>query len=46
MTATLKDVMTALEMPTAEFSKEWKRLTEQDKIDLKQWVDDENAAKA
>jgi hypothetical protein len=46
MTATLKDVMVALEMPTAEFSKEWKRLTEQDKIDLKNWVDAENAQKS
>lgn len=40
--ASIKDVMAALEMPAGEFSREWKRLTDADKEDIKQWVDDEN----
>lgn len=39
--ADLKAVMAALGMSTAEFSKEWKRLTDTDKADLKRWVDEE-----
>lgn len=40
--ASIKDVMAALDMNAGEFSREWKRLSDQDKADIKQWVDDEN----
>ena len=36
--ATIKEVMEFFAMPTAEFSKQWKELTVQDKMDLKSGI--------
>lgn len=42
MAATMSDVMKALEMKPGEFAPQWKALSDQDKADLKAWLDKEN----
>lgn len=39
--ASMTDVMKALDMKPGEFAPQWKALTDKDKADLKQWLDDE-----
>jgi hypothetical protein len=38
--ANLKEVMAFFEMPTSEFSKQWKLLSDADKVQLKKGIGD------